>query len=77
MFHIETDFQLPSRMGERLDLTLVLLTRWDGHLSALSLWDMSAELTAARPHSDRDDVVGTHQSVELPQALCVINSRPI
>ena len=46
--HIETDFKLPSRMGERLDLTL-LLTRWGGHRSALSSWGMSMASSGCAP----------------------------
>ena len=67
--HIETDFKLPSRMGERLDLTL-LLTRVGrssisvvivGHVGGVER--LRARLVTAMTSLE------THQSVELPQAL--------
>jgi 4-hydroxybenzoyl-CoA thioesterase len=67
--HIETDFKLPSRMGERLDLTL-LLTRVGrssisvvivGHVGGVER--LRARLVTAMTSLE------THQSVELPEAL--------
>ena len=67
--HIETDFKLPSRMGERLDLTL-LLTRVGrssisvvivGHVDGVER--LRARLVTAMTSLE------THQSVELPRAL--------
>lgn len=67
--HIETDFKVPSRMGERLDLTL-LLTRIGqssltvvivGHLAGVER--LRARLVTAMTSLE------TQRSVELPQAL--------
>ena len=67
--HIETDFKIPSRMGERLDLTL-LLTRIGqssltvtivGHLAGVER--LRARLVTAMTSLE------TQRSVELPQAL--------
>jgi len=67
--HIETDFKLPSRMGENLDLTL-LLTKIGysslgvtivGHLAGIER--LRARLVTAMMSLE------TQQKVELPRAL--------
>jgi 4-hydroxybenzoyl-CoA thioesterase len=67
--HIETDFKVPSRMGERLDLTL-LLTRIGrsslsvvivGHLGGVER--LRARLVTAMTSLE------TQRAIELPQAL--------
>ena len=67
--HIETDFKIPSRMGEHLDLTLLLerVGRSSttviivGHLAGVER--LRARLITAMTSLE------THQSVELPAAL--------
>src|SRR5215472_19224271 len=67
--HIETDFKIPSRMGEHLDLTLLLervgrssLTMVIvGHLAGIER--LRARLVTAMTSLE------TQQSVELPVAL--------
>ena len=67
--HIETDFKIPSRMGEQLDLTLLLervgrssLTMVIvGHLAGVER--LRARLVTAMTSLE------THQSVELPANL--------
>jgi len=67
--HIETDFKMPSRMGEHLDLTLLLehVGRSSltvvivGHLAGVER--LRARLVTAMTSLE------TQQSVELPQAL--------
>jgi 4-hydroxybenzoyl-CoA thioesterase len=67
--HIETDFKIPSRMGERLDLTL-LLTRIGrssltvvivGHLAGVER--LRARLVTAMTSLE------TQRSIEFPHAL--------
>jgi 4-hydroxybenzoyl-CoA thioesterase len=67
--HIETDFKIASRMGENLDLTL-LLTRIGrtsisitivGHLARIER--LRAKLVTAMTSLE------THKSIELPNAL--------
>ena len=67
--HIETDFRIPSRMGERLDLTLFvgrvgrssLTLVIVGHLGGVER--LRARLVTAMVSLE------THRSVELPHAL--------
>ena len=67
--HIETDFKIPSRMGEQLDLTLLLerVGRSSltivivGHLAGVER--LRARLVTAMTSLE------THQSVELPANL--------
>ena len=67
--HIETDFKLPSRMGERLDLTLLLTRVGRSSLSVVIVGHVDGvERLRARLVTAMTSLE-THQSVELPQAL--------
>ncbi|MGA7208799.1 MAG: thioesterase family protein [Pseudolabrys sp.] len=67
--HIETDFKLPSRMGEQLDLTLLLERVGRSSLSVIIVGHIAgverlrARLTTAMTSLE------TQRSVELPNAL--------
>ena len=67
--HIETDFKLPSRMGERLDLTLLLERIGRSSLSVIIIGHLAgierlrARLTTAMTSLE------TQRSIELPSAL--------
>ena len=67
--HIETDFKLPSRMGENLDLTLLLTKIGYSSLSVLIVGH-SAGVERLRAHLVTAMVsLETQQKVELPRAL--------
>jgi 4-hydroxybenzoyl-CoA thioesterase len=67
--HIETDFKLPSRMGERLDLTLLLTRVGRSSLSVVIVGHVNGvERLRARLVTAMTSLE-THQSVELPKAL--------
>jgi 4-hydroxybenzoyl-CoA thioesterase len=67
--HIETDFKLPSRMGERLDLTLLLTRVGRSSLSVVIVGHVGGvERLRARLVTAMTSLE-THQSVELPQTL--------
>ena len=67
--HIETDFKLPSRMGEQLDLTLLLERVGRSSLSVIIVGHLAgverlrARLTTAMTSLE------TQRSVELPNSL--------
>ena len=67
--HIETDFKLPSRMGEQLDLTLLLERVGRSSLSVIIVGHLAgverlrARLTTAMTSLE------TQRSVELPNTL--------
>ncbi len=67
--HIETDFKIPSRMGEQLDLTLLVERIGRSSLSMVivghvaGLERLRARLVTAMVSLE------THRSVELPPAL--------
>lgn len=67
--HIETDFKLPSRMGEQLDLTLLLERVGRSSLSVIIIGHLAgverlrARLTTAMTSLE------TQRSVELPSTL--------
>ena len=67
--HIETDFKLPSRMGEQLDLTLLLERVGRSSLSVIIVGHLAgverlrARLTTAMTSLE------TQRSVELPHTL--------
>jgi len=56
--HIETDFKLPSRMGEQLDLTLLLERVGRSSLSVIIVGHLGGRREVARAIDDRDDVTG-------------------
>ena len=67
--HIETDFKLPSRMGERLELTLLLTRIGRSSLSVIIVGHVGGvERLRARLVTAMTSLE-THQSVELPKAL--------
>jgi|SRR3974390_67361 len=67
--HIETDFKLPSRMGENLDLTLLLTKIGYSSLSVLIVGHL-AGVERLRAHLVTAMVsLETQQKVELPRAL--------
>ena len=55
--HIETDFKLPSRMGERLDLTLLLTRVGRSSISVVIVGHVGGGREIARATGDRDDVI--------------------
>jgi acyl-CoA thioesterase FadM len=66
---LETDFKLPSRMGERLDLTLLLTRVGRSSLSVVIVGHVDGiERLRARLVTAMTSLE-THQSVELPEAL--------
>lgn len=67
--HIETDFKIPSRMGEYLDLTLLLERIGRSSLSVVIVGHLSGvERLRARLITAMTSLE-TQQSVELPSAL--------
>lgn len=67
--HIETDFKIPSRMGEHLDLTLLLERIGRSSLSVVIVGHLSGvERLRARLITAMTSLE-TQQSVELPSAL--------
>ena len=56
--HIETDFKLPSRMGERLDLTLLLTRVGRSSIERRHRGTCKRGRAAARAPGYRDDVFG-------------------
>ena len=67
--HIETDFRVPSRMGERLDLTL-LVDRIGRSSLALVIVGHLGGVERLRAHLVTAMVsLETHRAVELPAAL--------
>ena len=67
--HIETDFKKPSRMGERLDLTLLLTQVGRSSLSVVIVGHIGGvERLRARLVTAMTSLE-TQRSVELPQAL--------
>jgi len=67
--HIETDFKIPSRMGERLDLTLLLTRVGRSSLTVTIVGHLAgAERLRARLVTAMTSLE-TQRSVELPHAL--------
>ncbi len=67
--HIETDFKIPSRMGEHLDLTLLLTRIGRSSLTVTIVGHLAgAERLRARLVTAMTSLE-TQRSVELPQAL--------
>jgi 4-hydroxybenzoyl-CoA thioesterase len=67
--HIETDFKLPSRMGENLDLTLLLTKIGHSSLSVVIVGHLAGvERLRARLVTAMMSLE-TQQKVELPHAL--------
>jgi 4-hydroxybenzoyl-CoA thioesterase len=67
--HIETDFKMPSRMGEHLDLTLLLERVGRSSLTVVIVGHLAGvERLRARLVTAMTSLE-TQQSVELPQAL--------
>jgi 4-hydroxybenzoyl-CoA thioesterase len=67
--HIETDFKIPSRMGEHLDLTLLLERVGRSSLTVVIVGHLAeVERLRARLVTAMTSLE-TQQSVELPQAL--------
>jgi 4-hydroxybenzoyl-CoA thioesterase len=67
--HIETDFKIPSRMGEHLDLTLLLRRIGRSSLSIVIVGHVEG-IERLRAHLVTAMVsLETHRSVELPAAL--------
>ena len=67
--HIETDFKLPSRMGERLDLTLLLKRVGRSSLSVVIVGHVGGIERLRACLVTAMTSLETHQSVELPRAL--------
>ena len=67
--HIETDFKIPSRMGERLDLTLLLERIGRSSLTVVIVGHLAGvERLRARLITAMTSLE-TQQSVEFPDAL--------
>lgn len=67
--HIETDFKIPSRMGEHLDLTLLLTRIGRSSLTVTIVGHLAgAERLRARLVTTMTSLE-TQRSIELPQAL--------
>jgi 4-hydroxybenzoyl-CoA thioesterase len=67
--HIETDFKIPSRMGEHLDLTLLLTRVGRSSLSMVVVGHLDgAERLRARLTTVMTSLE-THKAIELPSAL--------
>ena len=67
--HIETDFKLPSRMGEHLDLTLLVERVGRSSLSVVIVGHLAGiERLRARLVTALVSLT-THRSIEIPDAL--------
>ncbi len=67
--HIETDFRIPSRMGEHLDLTLLLTRVGRSSLGILIVGHLDgAERLRARLVTAMTSLE-THRAIELPKSL--------
>ena len=67
--HIETDFKVPSRMGERLDLTLLIAKIGRSSLSVVIVGHLGGVERLRAGLVTTMTSLETHRSIELPPAL--------
>jgi 4-hydroxybenzoyl-CoA thioesterase len=67
--HIETDFKIPSRMGEQLDLTLLLTRVGRSSLSTVIVGHLAGTERLRARLTTVMTTLETHKAIELPLPL--------